>query len=228
MKNGIYIFISLYILAFPLVAQEQEEPKYITVQGNILDSESHEPVDAKIFYESLPYGNKVGVFSGTTFGFKMEEGKSYAINVKADGYEATNKQFKPDMSIDGVITDTIYLAPKMEGKIIRLESLVFAQRSSKVPTSAYSELDHFVDLMKSNPTMLIQLEGHTDYRGDDKKNMELSEDRVKATRDYMVDKGIDKKRIEIIAFGGTKPLLKSNDPESYRLNRRVELRILQY
>ena len=132
------------------------------------------------------------------------------------------------MSIDGVITDTIYLAPKMEGKIIRLESLVFAQRSSKVPTSAYSELDHFVDLMKSNPTMLIQLEGHTDYRGDDKKNMELSEDRVKATRDYMVDKGIDKKRIEIIAFGGTKPLLKSNDPESYRLNRRVELRILQY
>jgi outer membrane protein OmpA-like peptidoglycan-associated protein len=71
------------------------------------------------------------------------------------------------------------------------------------------------------------LEGHTDYLGDAKQNMRLSEERVKAVRDYLVSNGIGKSRIKTKAFGGTQPLSRDNTPEAHRLNRRVELRILK-
>jgi OOP family OmpA-OmpF porin len=206
----------------------QEVQKFIEVEGVIMDAETNTIVKSRIFYESLPYGNKVGVFNSETFAFKMEEGKSYSISIKADGYSTTNKKYEPSMAIHGVIQDTLYLAPTLVGKLVRLESLIFARANDHIPSSAYAELDHFVELMMENPNMLIQLEGHTDYRGDAKKNMELSESRVKITKDYFVDKGIDKKRIATIAFGGTQPIMRSEDPESYRQNRRVELRITQY
>lgn len=221
--NLILFVIVLSGLTLSVRAQD-----FIEVEGQIMDADTGEPVKARVFYESLPFGNKVGVFNSTVFNFKMEEGKSYAITVKADGYSPTKETYSPEMVVDGFIQDTLYLAPTFVGKIIRLESLIFARGKDNIPTTAYAELDHFVELMKENQNMLIQLEGHTDYRGDAKKNMELSESRVSATRDYIVNKGIDKKRISVVAYGGTKPVMRSNDPESYRLNRRVELRITQY
>ena len=226
--NTKHACILLLLFSWVVPSQAQDEQNYVNVEGIILDSETKEPVVARVFYESLPYGNKVGVFNNSVFSFRMEEGKSYAITIKADGYSSADKTYSPDLVVDGFIRDTLYLDPAFVGKLIRLESLIFGQADSKIPPTAYEELDRFVVLMNENPNMTIQLEGHTDYRGNAEKNMELSEKRVEATRDYLVEKGIDKKRISIVAFGGTKPIKKSNDPESYRLNRRVELRILQY
>lgn len=75
--------------------------------------------------------------------------------------------------------------------------------------------------------MVIQLEGHTDYLGPAKQNLELSEKRVLAVKDYLVSKGINKARIKTKAFGGTKPLSKEDTPEAHAANRRVEVRVLQ-
>lgn len=75
--------------------------------------------------------------------------------------------------------------------------------------------------------MVIQLEGHTDYLGDPAKNLKLSQQRVDAVKGYLVSKGVNKNRIKTKAFGGTMPLSRDNTPEAHRMNRRVELRILQ-
>ena len=75
--------------------------------------------------------------------------------------------------------------------------------------------------------MVIRLEGHTDYQGDPKDNIRLSKQRVDAVRDYIVTKKINKNRIKTKAFGGTMPISRDNTPEAHRLNRRVELRVLE-
>ena len=75
--------------------------------------------------------------------------------------------------------------------------------------------------------MVIQLEGHTDYQGDPKENMKLSQMRVDAVKSYLSSKGVSKGRVKTKAFGGTMPLSRDNTPEAHRLNRRVELRILE-
>ena len=75
--------------------------------------------------------------------------------------------------------------------------------------------------------MVVQLEGHTDYQGDPKDNIKLSQERVESVKRYITSKGIAKSRIKTKAFGGTMPLSRDNTPEAHRLNRRVELRILE-
>ena len=100
-------------------------------------------------------------------------------------------------------------------------------RKSKINEESYSELDVVVDMMQENPMMVIQLEGHTDYQGDAKDNIKLSQERVESVKRYIVSKGIAKSRIKTKAFGGTMPLSRDNTPEAHRLNRRVELRILE-
>jgi outer membrane protein OmpA-like peptidoglycan-associated protein len=82
-------------------------------------------------------------------------------------------------------------------------------------------------MLKNNPRMVIQLEGHTDNRGDAKLNMKLSQDRVTAVKTYLVSKGGNKNKIKTKAFGGTQPLSQENTEEAHALNRRVELRVLE-
>ena len=81
--------------------------------------------------------------------------------------------------------------------------------------------------MNQNLSMQIQLEGHTDYRGSKKLNMELSQDRVSAVKEYIVGKGINSRRIKTKAFGGTRPLIRESSLEASEINRRVEVRILK-
>ena len=113
------------------------------------------------------------------------------------------------------------------GQVMRLENLIFEVGKSKIDPGSYPELDIVVNMMKENKDMVIQLEGHTDYQGDAKENLKLSQYRVDAVRNYIVSKSINKLRIKTKAFGGAQPLSKDNTPEAHRLNRRVEVRVLE-
>ena len=60
-----------------------------------------------------------------------------------------------------------------------------------------------------------------------RRSPELSEQRVDAVRDYLIIRGVDKSRVKLKAYGGTMPLTKENTEESHKLNRRVEVRVLE-
>jgi outer membrane protein OmpA-like peptidoglycan-associated protein len=113
------------------------------------------------------------------------------------------------------------------GQVMRLNNLIFQVSKSKIDPDSYPELDVVVNMMKENTSMIIQLEGHTDYQGNANDNMRLSQLRVAAVKNYIVSKKIAKNRIKTKAFGGTQPLSREDTPEAHRVNRRVELRILE-
>jgi outer membrane protein OmpA-like peptidoglycan-associated protein len=81
--------------------------------------------------------------------------------------------------------------------------------------------------MKNNPTMIIQLEGHTDPQGDARKQMKLSKNRVEAVKKYLILRDVSGSRIKTVAFGGTQPISTAKTAEAHRLNRRVEMRVLE-
>jgi len=110
---------------------------------------------------------------------------------------------------------------------MRLDDLIFDAGKAKIATSSYPELDEVALMLKNNPSMVIQLEGHTDTRGDAKLNMKLSQDRVNAVKTYLIAKGGNKNKIKVKAFGGTQPLSRENTEAAHALNRRVELRVLE-
>ena len=84
-------------------------------------------------------------------------------------------------------------------------------------------LDEAVLILKKNPGIKVEIDGHTDNRGSAAYNMTLSERRAKAVMKYFVDNGIEAERLTTKGFGFTRPAA-SNDTEQGRAkNRRVEL-----
>ena len=81
-------------------------------------------------------------------------------------------------------------------------------------------------MLEAASTMVIQLEGHTDKRGNPSLNLKLSQDRVNAVKDYLVSNGVAKERVLTKAFGDSQLISQGTSPEDRAKNRRVEVRII--
>jgi outer membrane protein OmpA-like peptidoglycan-associated protein len=129
---------------------------------------------------------------------------------------AVSADFKKDISIDEINS----------GQKLQLSHIYFERAKFNLLSASLPELNDLVTFMKRYPTVRIRLEGHTDNQGDPQLNLELSENRAKAIKKYLVDQGIDENRIEWIGYGGQRPI-HSNTNENFRpKNRRVEVVII--
>ncbi len=229
---------TLFICFFSILSAAvfSQTDSLVIAQGKIFNADTKEPVVARITYQSLPYGSRLGVINNSSFSFPLFDGERYAITVDAVGYSSVKYMLDPAEANDEkrVVKDielhhTTGNPNKKHsvGYVMRLDNLIFEVAKAKIDPDSYAELDLLVSMMNEHKSMVIQLEGHTDYLGDPGKNMKLSEQRVDAVRDYLVSKGIHKNRIKLKAFGGTMPISRDSTPEGHRLNRRVEVRILQ-
>jgi OmpA-OmpF porin, OOP family len=228
------LLLCLYSVLMCGWAFGQAADSLIYAEGKVFNSATKEPITARITYQSLPYGNKVGVITNSSYSFPMFDNEKYAITVEAAGFAPAKYMLDPAEANDlNKVVKDIQLgdAPPEHhlnvGKVLRLNNLIFELGKSKIDPESYSELDILLNMMLQNPTMVIQLEGHTDYLGNAKENIKLSQQRVESVKEYLVGKGIAKSRMKTKAFGGSQPLSRDNTPEAHRLNRRVEVRILQ-
>lgn len=197
------------------------------VSGKVINASTKEPLEAHVKYESIPYGSKIGVMSGDSFTFNMENQKDYQLKVSAEGYFPYEGTIKVGEAANGKIEKIIELKPNTFEDLIRLDKLIFALGNAEITDASHEELNELANMLNGNPDMIIQLEGHTDFRGNPRQNMKLSQRRVDAVKDYLIDKGISKKRIRTKAFGGTQPLSRGADAAARSSNRRVEVRILE-
>jgi outer membrane protein OmpA-like peptidoglycan-associated protein len=115
------------------------------------------------------------------------------------------------------------LREEERGMVIALPSdLLFATDQSVLLVSAQLKLNQLADALKQTPERLI-IEGHTDSRGPESYNMDLSRRRAEAVRDYLVGRGIAFDRIQVTAFGKSRPIADNTSAEGRANNRRVEI-----
>ena len=133
---------------------------------------------------------------------------------------------KPKQIGDISITKTKDTTDYSVGKIIVLENIFFDFDKSVLLPQSYVELHNLINLLNSKPNMKIELSGHTDNKGKDKYNMQLSLDRAQAVYDYLILAGIDKKRLKYKGYGATQPIADNKTDEGRAKNRRVEFKIL--
>jgi OOP family OmpA-OmpF porin len=229
------VLLAALLLIAAVSSFAQRADTIVTAQGKIINAFSKEPVKARIVYESLPYGNRVGVINNSEYSFLMFDQERYSITVEAPGFMTAKYLLDPNEATNQILLKNIELTygTAVAGKkpdagiVITLSNVIFEVAKSKIDPESYSQLDNVYDMLMSYPKMVIQLEGHTDVVGNAARNLKLSEDRVNEVKKYLVTKGIDQKRIKTKAFGGTQPLSTEDTPEAHRLNRRVELRILK-
>jgi outer membrane protein OmpA-like peptidoglycan-associated protein len=234
MKTAPLMLIALSVSS-ACFAQEADSTIYAV--GTISNHTTKELVSARISYQSLPYGNIVGVLSGSEFSIPLYGNEKYSVTVEAPGFAPAKYMLDPAAAVNGKVTQNIELglpapaattAPTAHhvGKVMRLDALIFHQRSAVISPESYPELNSVADMLHTNPNMVIQLEGHTDTRGDKNLNLKLSEDRVQSVKNYLVRRGVSKSRIKLKAYGGSQPLSQENTEEAHKLNRRVEVRII--
>lgn len=235
----IVVFLTVYSGGIPaLLAKGQgasisfmlPPDSLVTISGTILSVKDSTPVSARIRYKKLPYGDDVGIFQSNIKGLyeiPVLNLNSYLFEAEADGFYPLKQQVDiNDFNMDNLVHKNFLMQPLRVGQIMQFDDILFEQSEAILLSESYPVLDKLVDILVSNPSMVIQLEGHTDFRGSDRLNRRLSGDRVKVIRDYLVNKGIDKKKVKTKAFGGTHPLSTQDTPEARKLNRRVEIRIL--
>ena len=222
MQTRTYITVLFLAVIFSAAAQEPE----ILAEGKVLDAFSKKGVKARILYKSIPTGSITGRFNDSTFSFPIFGSSKYQIVATAEGYiDGTAIVDPKTMDSNRKVIRDILL--RFKGENIVLDHLIFAQGKAIISPESFPSLDEVVVMLQEHPAMIIQLEGHTDSQGNMKLNMNLSQDRVDNVKKYLVSKGIAKDRVQTKAFGGTKPIRESNDPEARALNRRVEMRILK-
>lgn len=101
----------------------------------------------------------------------------------------------------------------------------FEFNSAKLKKSSYKSLDEVVAILKSDNTLLLSIDGHTDNVGDAAVNQKMSENRAAACKDYMVSKGIDASRLKATGYGSTKPVADNKTSAGRAKNRRTDMTI---
>jgi outer membrane protein OmpA-like peptidoglycan-associated protein len=120
-------------------------------------------------------------------------------------------------------------APATMKKIDLKGEINFKTASAEILPSSYPILDDAVAKMKAHPEIkLVEIEGHTDSRGNDAYNMDLSQRRSDSVKNYFVSKGIDGNRLRTKGYGESKPIAPNDTPENLAKNRRIEFSVVEF
>jgi outer membrane protein OmpA-like peptidoglycan-associated protein len=150
--------------------------------------------------------------------------ENISVTVKSPGYMSETEELTlngEDLNLDFALT------PLEVGETIQLNKVYFDRGTSELLDDSFEELDRVVDMLNENPTVKIELAGHTDNQGSSKLNVKLSQERVEKVKRYLSEHGVDAKRIKGKGYGGLKPVASNASEETRKLNRRVEIKILK-
>lgn len=156
----------------------------------------------------------------------------YEMNVRYPGYLAYSQRVSTTKTtFEGDTIIPLKLERIVFNKPIRLENIKYDFDKWTIRADAYNDLLYLADLMKKNPTIIVELGSHTDSRGSDEYNQSLSQKRANAARYFLVDQGIDPARIQAKGYGESKPSNCCQDgqtcsEEEHQRNRRTEFTIV--
>ncbi|MGE5518348.1 MAG: OmpA family protein [Candidatus Dadabacteria bacterium] len=154
-------------------------------------------------------------------------GKDYAFNVNRQGYLFYSDNYSlKEKSPDSTYEKNIPLEPIEVNASIVLRNIFFDFRKFELKPESQVELDKVIQLLQDNPSVKIQIEGHTDNIGTAADNQKLSENRARAVVNYLVSKGISAGRLTSKGYGATQPIASNNTDEGRAQNRRTELKVI--
>lgn len=136
------------------------------------------------------------------------------------------KKVPPFLAIP-VKPDDLTRQPLEEGKAIQLKDIYFEFDKYELMPRSYVELQKLLRILRENPTLHIQVVGHTDNIGRDAYNKYLSRKRAKAVVQFLLENGISVGRLRYHGEGEAKPIATNATEEGRFQNRRVEFLILK-
>ncbi len=225
-----------------------------TITGWVYEKDGYELKDAQVYIVGEDGTNiKVGVREDGSFTQRVNPGTDYLLLGSTKGY----MNFKQEITTDSTSEDREYVLQFPLSSITKpvlIENIFFDFDKASLREESTTALNELVDLLNDNPNVTIEIGAHCDYKGDDKYNLDLSQQRSESVVKYLIDNGIDAQRLQAKGYGESKPktiskkvaekynFLKEGDvltedfikklPEDQQeicnqLNRRTEFRVLR-
>ena len=229
-KSGGFGGLDVYQFELP----EDLRPQKITyVKGKVYDATTKLPLEAN--FELInpdnqqvinrSYSQKNGEFFVT-----LTENNNYIVNVNKDGYLFYSDNFllkSSSTDFNKPYLLNIPLQPIDIGSTVELKNIFFDVNKAELKPQSKAELEKLISLLSKNPSLKIELGGHTDNSGDKKFNLSLSLNRAKAVYDYLLNNGkIDATRLKYQGYGDSKPKVANDTPENKAKNRRTEFKVI--
>ena len=219
-----------------VVCSLRPTPKIGTIVGRVLDAEGAPVTGVRITL--TPAGRVEGAVPGPTvtgsdggFTFEVPAG-SYVVGAEHDEYFLRQKQVEVAPRARIEVEMTLAKKPRraavtVDAEQIRIRRQIhFETDSAVIKGDSFIILDEVADVMLRNPQIRrVEVQGHTDNRGEDDYNQRLSQSRAESVVQYLVDAGVDPRRLEARGYGESQPIAPNVTAAGRAKNRRVEFHI---
>lgn len=163
--------------------------------------------------------NTQSTLIGAAIGAAVGGGGGYGVGKMMDNQEKEMREVLARSEAAAVTREGNLLSVTFKGDV------TFDTNSAELRPGLYNEINRVAGVLNQYPDTLIRVEGHTDSKGSDEYNMDLSKRRANNVKTLLVMRGVAENRIEVVGYGKTMPVA-TNDTEAGRQkNRRVEIRI---
>ena len=236
-REGGFGGLDIYWFELP---KELQAVQTFYFEGTAFDALSKNKLPAYIQLTDLSTGQRVYEGNADAFDGKitlpLPINRSYAVLVNHKGYHpfSLNFDLTQKENAQSYILE-MPLNPLQSAAENILNNVFFDLAKATLRPESKVELLNLANYLKNNPALRIEIQGHTDSQGDPAKNMLLSEARSKAVADFLIQEGIDPKRLTFKGYGSSKPIVtdaaiaKLTDPKAieaaHQKNRRTSYKI---
>lgn len=177
----------------------------IWISGWVLDRDEEPVPDAVIRIVGNDGSNQKEVArSDGSFRFPLSRGVSYVMMAGAKGYLNAKQEFTSDSAeVDAEYSIDFFLASITKPVVI--DNIFYDFDKATLRPESKEALDEMAQVMRDNPNITIEMASHTDCRGTDEYNLDLSERRAKSVIDYLISVGISADRLQHMGYGESRP-----------------------
>jgi outer membrane protein OmpA-like peptidoglycan-associated protein len=215
---------------------ETEEPSYdssqniLVLKGIVKDAKTKKRLISEIELVNNNNGKlleKIKTKQGKgNYMMILPSGGNYGITASSPGYLFHSENLIIE-AVEGFkeVNKDIDLKRIEVGSSIILNNIFFDFDQSTLRDESYTELERLYELLINNAKLIIEISGHTDNKGSRSYNKRLSLNRAKTVVNYLIKKGIDKKRLNYKGYGFDKPIAENETERGRQMNRRTEFKI---
>lgn len=211
----------------------QRDMKIVTMlKGKVIDEVTAEPLGAVITLvnnETQKVVTRITSNPATgDFELIIPHGGNFGVSTEKLGYLFNSINFNLPQFAEYQEIDTHIIMVKAEvGSKVVLKNIFFDVGKSDLKNESVAELEKIKELLALNPSLKVQINGHTDITGSTSANMLLSLRRAEAVVAYLVKHGVGSDRVSAKGFGSQRPIVSNDDEQEGReLNRRTEIEII--
>lgn len=206
------------IVDFALVSKKKA---YGTITGKVTDKSTGEIIYAEIKFPATDIPDFTADASTGIYRIDLTPG-TYTMAAIADGY--INWSQPVVIEQDKTLVQNVEMLKK--GGKINLVGIYFDSGKATIRPESYPILDNAVKMLKQNPKVKIEIQGHTDSVGSATSNLNLSQSRAESVRNYLIMNGIESWRIIAKGYGESMPIATNTTRDGRSQNRRIEFLIL--